>query len=144
MNSEMTSLLARHVDAENAHDMPATLATLHRDCVFHDVALDRKYLGHTGAATYYRLWWDAFRLEFRRDEGSLVHWTNEGRCVAEGMFAGVHVGPFLGIEPTGARINYRFAVVVDFREGLMAGERFYYDLDGIRRQIVRRHDARKA
>ncbi len=139
MNSELAALLARHVDAENAHDMQATLATLHPDCVFQDMALDREYRGHTGAATYYRLWWDAFGLRFRHDDRSHIHWTSEGRCIAEGVFAGVHVAPFMGIEPTGVEVTYRFVVVVDFRDGLMAGERFYYDIAGIHRQIASGH-----
>lgn len=136
MNNEQIALLGRHVDAENRHDMGATLATLHRDCIFEDLALQEKYQGHEGAAAYYRLWWDAFQLQFRRDPHSHIHWTTDNRCIAEGVFWGVHVGPFMGVEPTGASVTYRFIVVVDFRDGLMAGERFYYDLEGIRRQIV--------
>jgi len=46
-----------------------------------------------------------------------------------------HVGPFLGIAPTGREVEFRFAVFVTFRDGLIAGEKFYYDLAGILRQI---------
>ena len=136
MNTEQIALLGRHVDAENQHDMGRTLETLHPDCTFEDLALQKKYCGHAGAAAYYRLWWDAFQLQFRRDPHGHIHWTTDNRCIAEGVFSGVHVGPFLGVEPRGTPITYRFIVVVDFRDGLMAGERFYYDLDSIRRQIT--------
>ena len=104
----------------------------------------RQYRGHDGAAAYYRLWWNAFQLQFRRDAHSHIHWTTDNRCIAEGVFSGVHVGPFLGVEPTGASVTYRFIVVVDFRDGLMAGERFYYDLEGIRRQIMAESRTRRA
>jgi steroid delta-isomerase-like uncharacterized protein len=144
MNTERIALLGRHVDAENRHDMDATLATLHRECVFEDLALQENYRGHEGAATYYSLWWDAFQLQFYRGAHSHIHWTTEDRCVAEGVFSGVHVGPFMGVEPTRAPVTYRFIVVVDFRDGLMAGERFYYGLEGIRRQIMAESRTRRA
>ncbi|MBI5717786.1 MAG: ester cyclase [Burkholderiales bacterium] len=120
-------LLAAHVEAENAHDMGATLATLHPDCVFEDVALGRTYRGHAGAEAYYRSWWDAFGLRFARGDEGAGHFTRDGAFIAEGRFQGRHVGEFLSLAATGREVNFRFVVVVGFRDGLMAGERFFYD-----------------
>lgn len=39
------------------------------------------------------------------------------------------------VEAENAHRLDRFAVFVPFRDGLMAGERFYYDLDGLLRQL---------
>lgn len=41
----------------------------------------------------------------------------------------------LACPPTGRTVAFRFAVFVPLRDGLMAGERFYYDMDGLRRQL---------
>ena len=133
---DIEAVLARHVAAENAHDLDATLDTLHPDCVFEDVALGKVYRGHEGAAAYYRSWWDAFGLQFRRGDDGALHVTADGQAVAEGHFHGRHVGTFLGIAPTGRPIDFRFVVVVTFRDGRMAGERFYYDSETLRRQLM--------
>lgn len=133
---EIIPLLMRHVEAENAHDMERTLATLHPDCVFEDVAAGKVYRGHAGAAEYYRSWWDAFGLQFRRGDDGARHLTTEGAVVAEGHFHGRHVGTFNGIEATGRAVDFRFAVVVSFRDGLMAGERFYYDRRSLEQQLA--------
>ena len=42
-------LLSRHLDAENAHLLPETLATLSAHCVFDDKALGRRFETHDGA-----------------------------------------------------------------------------------------------
>lgn len=132
---DIAALLRRHVEAENAHDMEATLATLHPDCVFEDVPSGRVYRGRDGAAAHYRRWWDAFGLEFRGGDRDTRHVTTTGAFVAEGRFVGRHVGTFDGLAPTGREVDFRFVVIVGFRDGLMAGERFYYDLDTLRGQL---------
>lgn len=132
---ELESLILRHVEAENGHRLEETLATLHPDCVFEDVALGRTFRGHAGASEYYRMWWQGLGLVVTPESTDRRMWTDDGIYVAETRFTGVHVGPFLGHAPTGRRIEFRFAVFVPFRDGLMAGERFYYDLDALLRQL---------
>ena len=55
--------------------------------------------------------------------------------IAETHYQGTHVGEFLGIPATGKPIDFPLAVVITFRDGLLAGERFYYDLATLLRQI---------
>jgi predicted ester cyclase len=55
--------------------------------------------------------------------------------MAEATWHGRHIGPFLGIEPTGRPIVQPFVVVLGFRDGLMVSERFHYDLGALLRQI---------
>ena len=62
-DDEFRKLLARHLEAENAHRLADTLGTLTSDCLFEDVALGRRFGGHEGAAAYYRMWWDGFETE---------------------------------------------------------------------------------
>ncbi len=139
IHTETTDLIARnqalvgkHLKAENQHLMDETLATLHPDCVFEDVALGLIYRRREGAQAYYRMWWDAFSIDVR---GIARHWSTEGNMVAETTYVGEHSGSFYGLAPTGRAINIRLAVVISFKDGLMLGERFYYDAAGLLNQL---------
>jgi len=129
---ETMRLLGRHLDAENAHQMDETLATLAPDCVFVDYALDRRWEGHDGAAEHYRMWWDAFDTHV---EGHRLHLAGDV-AIAETTWEGTHVGEFLGIAPTGRKVRFEVAVFVDLRDGLMATERFYWDRAGVVDQLT--------
>ena len=50
MNPSLAGLIGRHLAAENAQDLPGTLATLHPDCRFEDLATGQTWHGHDGAA----------------------------------------------------------------------------------------------
>jgi steroid delta-isomerase-like uncharacterized protein len=127
------ALLDRHLRAENERSMEDTLATLTPDCVFEDLAMGRTYTGHDGAAEYYRIWWEAFEPTVTPER---LFWTQDGQAIAETRWRGWHHGTFLAIEPTRRKIDVPVAIFVTFGEDdLMAGERFYYDLATIRRQL---------
>lgn len=139
MNDHLDKLLAQHLElvnrhlaAENAHRLDETLATLHPDCVFEDVTLGLEYRGREGAGRYYRTWWEAFSIEVR---GIARHWTTEGNMIAEARYVGTHTGDFFGVPATGRAIDIRLAVVIRFQDGLMLGERFYYDLASLLSQL---------
>ena len=123
MHDELLALLARHLEAENAHDTTATLATLTEDCVFVDSALGR-FDGHEGAARYYDLWWSALDNDVVPEH---LHLVDDQTAVAETRWRGTHVGPFLGVSPTGRAVEVPVAIVVELRDGLMATERLYWD-----------------
>jgi len=55
--------------------------------------------------------------------------------IAQTWYHGAHHGRFLGHEPIGWPVRFPLAMVIPFRDGLMAGERFYYDLATLMRQI---------
>ena len=44
MNPALAALIGRHLTAENAQDLPGTLATLHPDCRFEDLATGQTWL----------------------------------------------------------------------------------------------------
>jgi SnoaL-like polyketide cyclase len=48
-------------------------------------------------------------------------------AVAETTWRGVHVGPFLDVPATKRRIEIPVILVISARDGLMAGERLYWD-----------------
>src|SRR5215831_8480982 len=135
MRSKLQALLRAHVAAENAHDMVGTLATLHEECLFEDIATGQVFRGRAGAEAHYRQWWDAFELVFSRGNEDRGYWAEDGSYVGQGEFRGTHVGSFLGIAATGKSVRFRFTVFVTFRDGLMAGERFHYDLAALLRQV---------
>lgn len=128
-------MLQRHLAAENAHDMAATLATVHPDCVFRDLATGQVFQGRAGAERHYRQWWDAFGNVVERSPYGGAHWIDDETYVAEPQYVGRHVGTFLGLAPMGLPFTLPFTVFVKFRDGLFVEERFYYDLAGLLRQI---------
>ncbi|HSH99975.1 MAG TPA: ester cyclase [Reyranella sp.] len=135
MNPDLAALVRRHLEAENAHDLDGTLATLHPECEFHDFATGQHWRGHAGAAAHYRQWWDTFDVEVRRGPGQQPYVTTDEFYVAEATWHGRHVGPFLGLAPSGRRFTQPFVVILSFRDRLMSGERFHYDLASLLRQI---------
>jgi steroid delta-isomerase-like uncharacterized protein len=125
-------LLQKHVEAENAHSLEDTLATLTHNCVFEDKALDRVFRGQTEVGTYYQLWWNAFNVTVCSKQR---HWVPAGPLIAETRFQGIHYGSFLGIPPTGRRMDLPVIIVATFQNGLIAGERFYYNLTTLLYQL---------
>ncbi len=126
-------ILMKHITAENAHDMEGTLATLHPDCLFEEVPTGKIYRGLAGARQHYEYWWSVFDLKFERTIAQ--HWTVDGKLIAESKYSGVHQGEFLGVPRTNRKIEYSFLVTVSFRDGLLSGEKFYFDLQTILSQI---------
>lgn len=135
MNQALAELVRRHLDAENAQDLDGTLATLHPECRFEDLATGQVWLGRDGAASHYRQWWTTFDVTVKRGPGQLACWAEDGARLVEATWHGRHVGRFLGIEPTGRSIVQPFVVALTFKDGLMLSERFHYDLASLLRQI---------
>lgn len=126
------AILNQHIAAELAHDMDGTLATLHPDCVFCDLPLGLRLEGRSGARRHYSIWWTAFSNTL---DPAGRHWVDDDLVIGEAAFVGRHTGPFAGLAPTGKPIRLPFVVFVTFRDGLMAGERFIYDLNDLMRQL---------
>lgn len=133
--ADVTDLVRRHLSAENAHDLDGTLATLHRDCVFRDHATGQVWHRKPGAADHYRQWWSRFDVTVTRSEGQSAYWAADDTYVAQATWRGRHIGEFLGIAATGKSIVHPFVVFVTFRDGLMTGEEFFYDLASLLKQI---------
>jgi steroid delta-isomerase-like uncharacterized protein len=135
MDTTLADLARRHLAAENRQDLAATLATLHPECRFDDLATGQTWRGLEGAAAHYQQWCTTFDVEVKREPGQVSAWTADDVCMAEATWHGKHIGRFLGIAPTGRRIVQPFVVILAFRDGLMVSERFHYDLNALLRQI---------
>lgn len=128
-------VLRRHVGAETAFDMEGTLATLTEDCLFEDMPTGEIHRGREGVRRYYREWWDAFG---NVPEGSRRYVPAGDMLIVETRFVGVHRGAYCGHAASGRPLDLPIAIFVSFRDGLMSGERFYYDRESLLRQIMPR------
>lgn len=127
------ALLARHTDAENAHRLVDTLATLTSDCTFEDVALGLTLRGHEGATRYYQMWWDG--LDVTVDVENVLPVTDQPVVVAETVWRGRHTGTFLGVEATGQPVSVPVVIVARLADGLLAHERLYWDRQHVLDQL---------
>jgi steroid delta-isomerase-like uncharacterized protein len=122
---ELNIRVAReHFAAESAHDTERTLATLADDIMYRVVASGAVVYGKKAVSKYYDVWWTAFpdvNIEIRR----LVA-TGEW-VIAENVATATHLGPWLGIPPTGKKTVQNLCAVCRFRDGKMIEETVYYD-----------------
>src|SRR5262249_25946920 len=135
LKPENAAILQRHVVAETAFEMEATLATLTPDCVFEDVPTGEVHRGHAGVRAYYQEWWSAFG---NVPSGSRLYVPEANCMIVETRFVGSHRGDYRGIAATGRPLDLPVAIFISFRDGLMSGERFYYDRATLLSQIGER------
>ncbi len=132
LTPENAAIVVRHVEAETAHKMEETLATLTEDCVFEDCALGKVWHGKEGARDHYRMWWDAFGV---MPQATARYTVTPEQMVVELRFTGTHVGPFLGIAPTGRKVDIPMVLFVELRDGLLHGEKFYWNIADLLTQL---------
>lgn len=121
---ENVRLAREHFAAESAHDSERTLATLAEDVTYRVVASGVVLHGKAEVARYYDLWWKAFpdvTIEIQR----LVA-TGEW-VIAENVATATHLGPFLGLPPTGRRVTQHLCALIRVSDGEMVEETVYYD-----------------
>ena len=123
--AEMKRVHDAHVAAENRRDAAAAAATCHPEGFIENVALGVCFEGHAQIAAQYAALFHAFPDAEMVQEGEAF---GTDVLVAWGVFRGTMRGPFLGVAPTGRRIAIPFVNVVPFRDGLMQGERAYFDI----------------
>jgi steroid delta-isomerase-like uncharacterized protein len=132
ISAEYTEVLHRHLAAETVFDMEGTLATLTDDCLFEDMATGEENRGRDGVRSYYHEWWTAFGI-IPQDIRSYT--VSEDFLIVETRFVGRHQGSYRGVPATGNPIDLPVAIFISLRDGLMSGERFYYDRATLLSQI---------
>jgi predicted ester cyclase len=78
------------------------------------------------------MWWDAFGI---KPHTSARHAASPDLMIVETRFKGQHLGAFLGIAPTGRDVDVPMTIFVTMTNGLMTGERFYWNLGTLLAQI---------
>src|SRR5262245_39156818 len=117
-------LAVEHFAAESAHDTERTLKTLSDEVIYRVVASGTTVYGQEAVAPYYDVWWTAFpdvSIEIRRMVAA-GEWV-----FAENVVTATHLGPWLGIPPTGRRTVQHLCAVIRSRDRLMIEETVCYD-----------------
>jgi steroid delta-isomerase-like uncharacterized protein len=123
---EMKRLFERHRDAEAARDYDGILDTFVDDCFLETVALGLRSEGRAAVrAAYEKSYFAAFPDLDPKDEGYAF---GDDVMVTWGMLRGTSKGEWLGVPPSGQPFVVQFANVTPFRDGLMAGEKVYFDV----------------
>ena len=129
---EMTKIVEEHLAAENRGDVEAAVSFFHDECFYELVALGIRFEGRQGVALQYAALFNTF------PDAEL---TIDGRAFGDdvltewGTFAGTMNGDFMGLAPTGRRLELPVIAVVPFKDGMMQGERGYYDLASVAEQL---------
>ena len=120
----MLAVYQRHRAAEEARDYPSVMETLTDDCFLEHVSLGLRSEGKDDATRAYEKLFAAFP-----DLGSVPGGIAYGDdvLVAFGELHGTMRGPWLGLPPTGREFTIPLVNIVPFRDGLMNGERLFYD-----------------
>lgn len=121
---EMLAVYQRHRSAEDRHDFPAVMSTLAPDCFLEQVALGLRSEGKQDATRAYEEWFGAFP-----DLGPIPEGIAFGNdvLIAYGQLHGTMKGPWLDLAPTGREFTVPLVNIVPFKDGLMRGERLFYD-----------------
>jgi predicted ester cyclase len=120
-------LIERHFAAENAHDVPATLAT------YTDATCP--VYGKDATAEIYEGIMDGIpdlHLE------SVSRFTCGEHVVDESIATGHVRGAFMDIDGGGAPGRFRILHVFDIRDGLISREQAWFDTAGVARQLESR------
>jgi steroid delta-isomerase-like uncharacterized protein len=123
---EMLRLFEAHREAEAARDVDAILETFTTDCFLETMPLGLRSEGREAVrAAYEQQFFTSFPDLAPEDEGMAV---GDDVIAVWGTLRGTSRGDWLGVPPGGGAFAVPFANVVPFEQGLMQGERIYFDL----------------
>jgi len=128
---EILSLVQRRRDAWNAADAAALAATHADKCIVRSPT-GGVLEGRAEIERIYRLWFTAFTGVRLVDDDVLI---DGDHVVQIARFAGTHTGEFMGLAPTGRRVEVVAAIVMKVADGLVAEERRIYDFTGVLVQV---------
>jgi predicted ester cyclase len=125
-STEMLRLFEAHREAEAARDIDAILETFVPDCFLETMPLGLRSDGRDAVKAAYELqFFTAFPDLAPEDEAMAF---GDEVIAVWGTLRGTNRGDWLGIPPGGGTFAVPFANVVPFSQGLMAGEKIYFDL----------------
>lgn len=137
-------VIDRHFAAENAHDVPATLATYTDDIVWDDVTHPLSPVhGKAAVGAVYSEIMEAIpdvSLETvrRLEDGSGTF------VVDESILTGHVDGAWAGVEGAGAPVRVRILHVFELRDGLISCENTWFDSAEVTRQVLAWKEQRAA
>lgn len=120
------------LDYWNTQDIPGILEFYNDDITWHNMALNETYRGKAGVTEFLTSLFTAFPdLKFNvtekipRDDFVAERWE----------ISATHLGPYMGIPPTGKPILIRGMGLVKLRDGKFLTDNFYYDALGVLQQM---------
>jgi steroid delta-isomerase-like uncharacterized protein len=125
-------LWQRHVIAENRRSIEGLLATLSADPEYVVVATGQVHRGREAVARFYRGLFESmpdvtFELK--------AVFVGEAGVVEESELVGTHTGELFGLAPTGRAVRLPLVIVFPIAESAILGERLYFDMDTLQRQL---------
>ena len=72
----------------------------------------------------------------RRNKPCQAVFVAENGVVEESVLTGTHTGDLFGLPPTGRPVRVPLIIIFPMVNGEILGERLYFDLDGLRRQLA--------
>ena len=126
-------LWQRHVLAENRRSIEGLLATLCAEPLYQVMATGQNHRGRGAVAAFYSGLFESmpdvsFNLE--------AVFVAENGVVEESVLTGTHTGDLFGLPPTGRPVRVPLIIIFPMVNGEILGERMYFDLDGLRRQLA--------
>ena len=129
---ENRRLWQRHVLAENRRSIEGLLETLCSEPIYKIMATDATFKGREQVAQFYTGLFDGvpdatFEL--------INAFVGEEGVVEESILRGTHRGILFGIRATGREIALPLTIVFPILNGQIMGERLYFDLATLARQL---------
>ena len=129
-------IIDRHFAAENAHDVPATVATYTDDIVWDDVTHpDAPFHGKEEVAKVYWSIIDAIP-DVTLTSVKRFSAENQRIVVDESILTGHVEGEWAGMAGGGAPVEIRILHIFEVREGLICYENAWFDAANVQRQIT--------
>ena len=128
-------LWQRHVLAENRRSVEGLLETLSVEPVYTVMATGFEHRGRQAVAAFYTGLFESMP-DVRFDLVDV--YIGENGVVEESVLAGTHTGDLFGLSPSGRPVRLPLTIVFPMRDGQILGERLYFDLDSLERQVGRR------
>jgi predicted ester cyclase len=124
------------IDLLNAGDIDGAMNLVALDFKGEDVALGELVEGREGVRAQAKGWLTAIA-------GAQQQFTNivsaGDQIVVEGTLSGIHAGTLEAkgkmFPKTGRRVAFRFCTIAKIRDGLVAAETHYYDLNSLLEQL---------
>ena len=132
MVQENRQVWQRHWMAESRRNLDALLDNLCADPIYKIMAISATYKGRDQVRQFYA---DLFEGIPDANFELVNSFVGEEGVAAESILRGAQRGPWLGIPPTHREIVLPMAIVVPMMHGQILGERLYFDLATLARQL---------
>ena len=136
---EMIDLFQKHVDAQMAGDLEATMATVGASPHLNHVPTMSGGVGRDGVRAFYRdhLVGKFFPPDVRMEQVSRT--VGDSQVVEELFITFTHTTPIdwllPGVAPTGRPVAMAMVVVVGFKDGKISHQHIYWDQAGVLVQV---------